>query len=147
MHRIVVALNAAAMISHVHSFDPGKLPGNGVVVDHLQEKLDIREHDAGGASGDKVDDSIAFVPVAPLKPLQTVLGEAQDRIVLSRWLHGQAKRIGDTDPAFAQALHVEAKRFRDQAARRRTAFLKLEPESILKGMSVGNKREREPESH
>ena len=34
-------LDLAAIILHIHSFHARKLPGDGVVIDHLQEELDI----------------------------------------------------------------------------------------------------------
>src|SRR3954466_13593820 len=55
-------LDLTAVILHIHSLHPRKLPGDGVVIDRLQEELDVRKHDARGASDNKIDRLTAFLP-------------------------------------------------------------------------------------
>lgn len=76
-------------------------------------------------------ESGAAVRGVRLKPLQGALGEAQDRIVLSRWLTAQAARLRGRDPALGLALRRQARRFRQESVSAHQAFLKLKPKSIL----------------
>jgi len=81
-------------------------------------------------------DSTAHVRVTRLKPLQSVLGDIQDRMVLCEWLEGQAKRFRRTDPVFAQALTGEAKRFRASSRKAHAALLKLRPARHLEQLAL-----------
>lgn len=50
------------MIFHLYSLDPRKLTGDGVVIDDLEEKLDIREHDPRGAGDDQINGLALVLP-------------------------------------------------------------------------------------
>ncbi len=76
------------------------------------------------------------VRLALLRPLQSALGDAQDRIVLSRWLSGQAGRFGRNDAALASALRREAKHFRAQAVQSHARFLKLRTRDVLERLAL-----------
>src|SRR5215212_1951428 len=67
------SLDVTAVILHFHSLHSRELAGNGAVVDHLQEELDVRKHDARGACDDKVDVLIAFLLRLDLTGLKLAL--------------------------------------------------------------------------
>lgn len=81
-------------------------------------------------------DSSAHARVILLKPLQSALGDAQDRIVLSRWLMKHAERFRSSDVALASALHREAERFHAQSVRSHAKFLKLRPRHALNRLAL-----------
>ncbi len=81
-------------------------------------------------------DSSAQARVTLLKPLQSALGDAQDRIVLSRWLMKQADRFRASDVALASALRREAERFHAQSVRSHAKFLKLRPRDALNRLAL-----------
>ena len=81
-------------------------------------------------------DSSAHARVILLKPLQSALGDAQDRIVLSRWLMKHAERFGASDISLASALRKEAERFRAQSVRSHAKFLKLRPRDALNRLAL-----------
>ena len=74
--------------------------------------------------------------VIQLKPLQSALGDAQDCVVLSRWLLAQARQFARTDRALSSALQEQASHFRAQARASHTTFLKLRPRSVLEGLAL-----------
>jgi CHAD domain-containing protein len=76
-------------------------------------------------------DTAAQARVAQIKPLQSALGDAQDRIVLSRWLGSRSVRFRGKDPALSRALRRQAAVFRGQSVQAHTAFLKLKPKTFL----------------
>jgi len=81
-------------------------------------------------------DSVAHTRVALLKPVQSALGDGQDRIVLSTWLKGQATRLRRTDAALTSELRREAAHFRRQSRESHAAFLKLRPREVLESLSL-----------
>ncbi len=81
-------------------------------------------------------DSTASARVIRLKPLQSALGDIQDRIVMSRWLGAQSTRFRRSDPALAAALKRESARYRDQSMEAHAGFLKRRPASILEGLAL-----------
>jgi len=81
-------------------------------------------------------DSGANARVIQLKPLQEALGDAQDRIVLSRWLLAQAARFRRADPGLSLALRDLALHFRAQSIRAHAAFLKLKPKRLLERLAL-----------
>jgi CHAD domain-containing protein len=81
-------------------------------------------------------DSAAQARVIQLKPLQSTLGDIQDRIVLSHWLRRQATRFQKNDVALSAALRREAIRFRTESIRAHTAFLELQPKGILERLAL-----------
>jgi len=81
-------------------------------------------------------DSTAQVRVTRLKPLQSALGDIQDRMVLSEWLEGQAKRFRRTDPALSRALTVEARRFLAGSRKAHVALRKLRPARHLEQLAL-----------
>jgi CHAD domain-containing protein len=81
-------------------------------------------------------DSGANARVIVLKPLQSALGDAQDRIVLSRWLAAQAARFRHNDPALSLALRKQARVFRAQSMMAHRSFLKLKPRSVLERLAL-----------
>lgn len=81
-------------------------------------------------------DSAAHIRLALLKPLQSALGDAQDRIVLSGWLLAQSARVRHSDAALAAALRGEAERFRAQSMRSHAEFLKLRPREMLERLAL-----------
>ncbi len=76
-----------------------------------------------------------------LKPLQSRLGDSQDRIVLCGWLMAHAARLRLSDPALAQRLRVEASRCRTRAIRSRALFLKGRPGRVLVGLGIDRPRD------
>ena len=76
-------------------------------------------------------DSAATARVLQLKPLQSALGDSQDRIVLSRWLASQARRFRRGDRGLSKALAQEAARFRAQSIQAHVVFLRLKPWAVL----------------
>ena len=76
------------------------------------------------------------VRLALLKPLQSALGNAQDRIVLSRWLSRQAARFGRNDASLASALRLQARYFRAQAVQSHARFLKLRTQDVLERLAL-----------
>ena len=76
------------------------------------------------------------VRLALLKPLQSALGNAQDRIVLSRWLSRQAARFGRNDASLASALRLQARYFRAQAVQSHARFLKLRTRDVLERLAL-----------
>ena len=81
-------------------------------------------------------DSGANARVILLKPLQSALGDAQDRIVLSRWLALQASRFRRGDPDLSRALTRQSANFRAQSKRAHVSFLKLRPKALLEGLAL-----------
>jgi CHAD domain-containing protein len=81
-------------------------------------------------------DSAAQARVIQLKPLQSALGDTQDRIVLSQWLGRQATRFQKNDPALSAALRREALRFRAESMRAHAAFLRLRPKGLLERLAL-----------
>lgn len=81
-------------------------------------------------------DSGAHARVLQLKPLQSALGDSQDRIVLSRWLGRQASRFHRGDPALSKALRVQSAHFRAQSIRAHASFLRLKPRRVLEGLAL-----------
>ena len=81
-------------------------------------------------------DSAAQARVIQIKPLQSALGDTQDRIVLSRWLMRQSTRFRRSDPALSRALRQQGAHFRRQSARAHAAFLKLRPGAILERLAL-----------
>lgn len=81
-------------------------------------------------------DSGASARILQLKPLQSGLGDAQDRIVLSRWLGSQAARFRRSDPALSTALRLQSVHFRTQSIRAHASFLKLKPRGLLERLAL-----------
>jgi CHAD domain-containing protein len=81
-------------------------------------------------------DSGAGARVIQLKPLQGALGDAQDRIVLSRWLSSKAGRFRRSDRSLCVALRRLAVHFRAQSIRAHKAFLKLKPKAMLERLAL-----------
>jgi len=81
-------------------------------------------------------DSGANARVIQLKPLQSALGDTQDRIVLSRWLSGQASRFRRSDRVLSLALRRQAAHFRAQSMRAHASFLKLRPRGLLERLAL-----------
>lgn len=89
-------------------------------------------------------DSGAGARVIQLKPLQSALGDIQDRIVLSHWLAGLAPRFRRTDPSLARALRAEAAAYRAQSMEAHAAFLKLKPAQVLERLALHVDARSEP---
>jgi len=81
-------------------------------------------------------DTAANARVLQLKPLQSALGDSQDRIVLSRWLAGQAARFRRSDPGLSKALRFQAAHFRDQSIQAHVLFLKFKPRTVLERLAL-----------
>jgi len=81
-------------------------------------------------------DSGANARVLQLKPLQSALGDAQDRIVLSRWLAGGAARFRRSDPGLSKALRLQSDHFRAQSVQAHASFLKLKPKGVLERLAL-----------
>jgi len=81
-------------------------------------------------------DSTAQARVIRLKPLQSALGDIQDRIVLSHWLGAQASRFRPSDPRLAVALRRESIRFKKQSMKAHVGFLRLRPARVLEGLAL-----------
>jgi CHAD domain-containing protein len=81
-------------------------------------------------------DSGANSRVIVLKPLQSALGDAQDNIVLSRWLASQAARFRRRDPVLSNALGQQSVHFRSRSAGAHASFLTLKPKAILEGLAL-----------
>lgn len=81
-------------------------------------------------------DSAASARVLQLKPLQSALGDSQDRIVLSRWLAGQATRFHRSDPQLSKALRLQAAHFRAQSIQAHISFLRLKPRTVLERLAL-----------
>ncbi len=81
-------------------------------------------------------DSSAQARVIKLKPLQSALGDIQDRIVLSRWLAARASRFRRSDPRLAAALRRESARFKTQSRKAHGGFLRLRPVRVLEGLAL-----------
>ena len=81
-------------------------------------------------------DSGAHARVLLLKPLQTALGDAQDRIVLSGWLASRAIRFRRRDKGLSLALRRLADHFRGQSIQAHASFLKLKPRALLEGLAL-----------
>lgn len=81
-------------------------------------------------------DSGASVRVAQLKPLQTLLGDAQDRIVLSRWLAAHAARFRRRDPDLSAVLRLLAAHYRRQSIEAHASFLRLKARSVLERLAL-----------
>jgi CHAD domain-containing protein len=81
-------------------------------------------------------DSAAHARVIQLKPLQSALGDAQDRIVLSRWLGRMATRFRRSDPVFSAALRRHCARYRTQSIAAHGTFLKLRPAFVLEKLAL-----------
>ena len=81
-------------------------------------------------------DSGANSRVIVLKPLQSALGDAQDNIVLSRWLASQAARFRRRDPVLSNALRQQAVHFHAQSVRAHASFLTLKPRAILERLAL-----------
>jgi CHAD domain-containing protein len=81
-------------------------------------------------------DSGAHTRLILLKPLQSALGNGQDRIVLSRWLSAHAARFRRSDAALASALRREAMRLAAQSRESHAAFLKLRANDVLERLAL-----------
>lgn len=81
-------------------------------------------------------DTAANARVLQLKPLQSALGDAQDRIVLSRWLASRAARFRRSDPGLSGALRRQAAHFRAQSIRAHASFLQLKPKRVLESLAL-----------
>jgi len=81
-------------------------------------------------------DSSASARVIKLKPLQSALGDIQDRIVLSRWLAARASRFRRSDPRLASALRRESARFKTQSRQAHAGFLRVKPVRVLEGLAL-----------
>jgi CHAD domain-containing protein len=81
-------------------------------------------------------DAGARARVAQLKPLQSMLGDIQDRMVLSNWLARQATRIKRSDPPFAHYLSRQSAEFRRQSMKVHADFLKLRPKDLLQTLAL-----------
>ncbi len=81
-------------------------------------------------------DTAANARVLQLKPLQSALGDSQDRIVLSRWLASQAAHFRRSDPELSMALSQKAAQFRAQAIQAHGSFLKLKPRIALERLAL-----------
>ncbi len=81
-------------------------------------------------------DSGAQARVIQLKPLQSALGDIQDRIVLSHWLAEAASRFRRSDPALARVLRDVAADYRAQSMTAHATFLKLKPARVLERLAL-----------
>lgn len=81
-------------------------------------------------------DSSAQARVVRLKPLQSALGDIQDRIVLSRWLGARASRFRRSDPTLGAALRRESARFKAQSRQAHRGFLRLKPVRVLERLAL-----------
>ena len=81
-------------------------------------------------------DTVAHVRVIQIKPLQGALGDAQDRIVLSRWLLALGARFRRSDPGLSRALRRQAKALRAQSMQAHATFLKLKPKAVLEKLAL-----------
>lgn len=81
-------------------------------------------------------DSSASARVIRLKPLQSALGDIQDRIVLSRWLAARGSRFRRSDPRLAAALRRESERFKTQSRQAHKGFLRVKPVRVLEGLAL-----------
>lgn len=81
-------------------------------------------------------DSAAHARVIQLKPLQGALGDAQDRIVLSRWLLAHSTRFRRNDRALARGLRAQATAFRAQSMKAHANFLRLRPKGVLEKLAL-----------
>lgn len=81
-------------------------------------------------------DTAANARVLQLKPLQSALGDSQDRIVLSRWLARQAARFRRSDPGLSRALRQKAAHFRAQSVQAHISFLRLRPRGVLARLAL-----------
>lgn len=89
-------------------------------------------------------DSGARARVAQVKPLQSALGDAQDRIVLSQWLTLKAIPFRRADRGLSLALRQEAAHFRAQSIAAHAAFLKLKPRNVLDRLALHVDPSQEP---
>jgi CHAD domain-containing protein len=81
-------------------------------------------------------DSSAQARVIQLKPLQSALGDAQDRIVLSRWLGVQASRFRRTDLNLSLALRLQSAHFKAQSMQAHARFLGFRPKEVLDRLAL-----------
>jgi CHAD domain-containing protein len=81
-------------------------------------------------------DASARARVAQLKPLQSTLGDIQDRMVLSSWLASQATRFRRSDPALSRYLSRQSGEFRRQSMKVHADFLKLRPKDLLQTLAL-----------
>lgn len=81
-------------------------------------------------------DSGANPRLVLLKPIQSALGNAQDRIVLSRWLSVHAARFRGTDAALASALRRESAHFGRMSRESQAGFLRLRAKGILERLAL-----------
>ena len=89
-------------------------------------------------------DSGAQARVIQLKPLQSALGDIQDRIVLSRWLAEAASRFRRSDPVLARVLRIEAAEHRAQSMNAHATFLQLKPARVLERLALHVDAHSEP---
>lgn len=78
----------------------------------------------------------AQTKVVLLKPLQSALGDIQDRVVLSRWLKAQAWRFRRSDPALASELREAARRAKAGSIEAHRRFLSLAPGRTLERLAL-----------
>ncbi len=71
-----------------------------------------------------------------LKPLQSALGDAQDRMVLSRWLARKSVSHRRNDPGLATQLRKAAGRSRAEAVKAHARFLRLRPGEVLERLAL-----------
>lgn len=81
-------------------------------------------------------DSAAQARVVQIKPLQSALGDAQDRIVLSRWLGSLSARFRRKDRTLSRALRQQAAHFRAQSIRAHASFLRVRPRGLLARLAL-----------
>jgi CHAD domain-containing protein len=81
-------------------------------------------------------DRAAPPKLALLKPLQSALGDIQDRIVLSRWLSSQAARFRRSDPPLASHLRDAAFEARERSKEAHRRFLALSPARVLERLAL-----------
>ena len=81
-------------------------------------------------------DTGANARVIVLKPLQSALGDAQDRIVLARWFFARAARFRRSDPGLSLALRRQAAHFKKQSMQAHASFLKLKPRAVLERLAL-----------
>lgn len=81
-------------------------------------------------------DAAASAKVTRLKPLQGALGDIQDRIVLSRWLAGHARRFRRSDPTLARDLRAAAMEARAHSQEAHRRFLALNPRAVLDRLAL-----------
>lgn len=74
--------------------------------------------------------------IAILKPLQSALGDIQDRIVLSRWLAAEAVRFRRSDPALAVGLRGAAAEAKERSREAHQRFLALSPGRVLDHLAL-----------